>query len=383
MADVVRKVEMALKKAWTLVEAKQLELGLKAFDDAAAADPENDAIPVEKGVALFRVGRPAEALAAFERAVTLNAKNMTARANAAKMLGQLGRRDDALAAYEAGLALEATSFALLLGCGTALHEAGRHEDAILRFELAVAAKPREGEPWFRKALAKKALGDRDAALAAFAEACALRPKYVDALRERAVLLRELGRMKEAWTQVLDAVKAAGEASPIELLCVAAETALEVGQAADALKCAEKALEKSKEAAPAWLLKARAQEKLGNPSGAALAEGTGHMVAGRLPEALAALERALQVEPRYTAAWCNRAVVLERMERLEDAVKCYERALEIDPGNALLWHNKGNLLWGKLGRRDEAVRCYKRETKIDHRRWFDLAPEVRAEVDKLL
>lgn len=382
MADVVRKVEMALKKAWTLVEAKQLELGLKAFDDAAQADPENDAIPVEKGVALFRAGRLADALACFERAVAINARNMTARANAAKMLAQLGRREDALAAYEVGLTIEAESFTLLMGSGTALLEMGRHDEALVRFERATVAKPREGEPWFRKALAKKAQGDVDAALAALAEACALRPKYVDALRERAVLLRELGRAKDAWPHVTEAIKTSGEASTIDLLCTAGDIALEIGNTGDALRCAEKAIEKSKDSERAWMLKSRVQEKLGNAAGSALAAGTAHMVAGRLEDALAALDRAVQAEPRYTAAWCNRAVVLEKLGRPADAVECYDRALQIDPGNCVLWHNKGNLLWGPLGRKDDAVKCFKRETKIDHRRWFDLPPEIRAEVDKL-
>jgi tetratricopeptide (TPR) repeat protein len=106
-----------------------------------------------------------------------------------------------------------------------------------------------------------------------------------------------------------------------------------------------------------------------------------MVAGRLEDALAALDRALEADARYTAAWCNRAVVLERMERPDDAARSYEKALEIDPGSPVLWHNMANLLLGKLGRREEAVRCYRREVKLDHRRWFELPPEIRAEVDK--
>src|SRR5437899_964214 len=114
MADVTRKVEMALKKAWTLVEAKQLDLGLKAFDEAIAADR------------------------------------------------------------------------------------------------------------------------------------ALRPKYTEALKERALLLRDLGRSKEAWTHAVDAIKAAGEASMVDLLCAAGDIALDLGQGADALKLAEKSLEKSKD-----------------------------------------------------------------------------------------------------------------------------------------
>jgi tetratricopeptide (TPR) repeat protein len=106
-----------------------------------------------------------------------------------------------------------------------------------------------------------------------------------------------------------------------------------------------------------------------------------MVEGRLDPALAELDRAVALEPRYGAAWCNRAVALERMTRFDDAVASLDRALEIDPGAAALWHNKGNLLL-KAGKREDALRCFKREVKIDHRRWFDLPPEIRSAVDQL-
>jgi tetratricopeptide (TPR) repeat protein len=382
VADVSRRVEMALKKAWTLIEAKQVELGLKAFDDAIAADPENESLLVEKGVALFRSARIEEAIRSFEAALARNAKNAVARANAAKALLQLGRRDAALALYEAGLAVEAESFTLLLGSGVALLELGRADEALARFGKAAAVKPREGEPWYRCGLALRAKGDLAGALGAFAEACGLRPKYTEALRERALTLRSLGRPKEAWPHAVEAVKAAGEGASIELLCAVGDIALDLGQGGDALTCAEKALQKSKESAEAWALKARAQEKLGNAASAALSAGTGHMVAGRLEDALTSLDKAISIDPRYTAGWCNRAVVLERLGRNEDAAKSYERALEIEPGAALVWHNFGNLLYGKLGRKDEALRCFRREVKLDHRRWFDLPTEIRSAVDQL-
>ncbi len=106
-----------------------------------------------------------------------------------------------------------------------------------------------------------------------------------------------------------------------------------------------------------------------------------MVEGRLADALAALDRAVALDPRYVAAWCNRAVILERLEQPADALESYERALAADPGSAVVWHNKGNLLWSKLGRPDEAVKAFRREVKLDSRRWFELPPEIRAKVDQ--
>ena len=101
-----------------------------------------------------------------------------------------------------------------------------------------------------------------------------------------------------------------------------------------------------------------------------------MIQERYPDALESLEAAVTARPRYTAAWCNRAVVLERMGRPDDALESYDRAIQRDPRSVVLWHNKGILLMGTLGRADEAAACFREEIKLDSRRWFELTPEIR-------
>lgn len=70
------------------------------------------------------------------------------------------------------------------------------------------------------------------------------------------------------------------------------------------------------------------------------------------EAIWSFERSTTIDPRNAEAWYNRGIVLCSLERYEDAVVSLEKALEIDPQSAIVWHNKGVAL-KHLGRDNEA------------------------------
>jgi len=65
-------------------------------------------------------------------------------------------------------------------------------------------------------------------------------------------------------------------------------------------------------------------------------------AGRLPEALARLDAALQLQPGYAPAHYNRGWTLENAGDLVAAGAAYERALELDPGHAQAAANRAAL-----------------------------------------
>jgi tetratricopeptide (TPR) repeat protein len=54
-------------------------------------------------------------------------------------------------------------------------------------------------------------------------------------------------------------------------------------------------------------------------------------AGKLEEALAECDAAIQISPKYAQAQLARGLVLDEMDRLEDAIAAYESALKLDPG----------------------------------------------------
>lgn len=74
--------------------------------------------------------------------------------------------------------------------------------------------------------------------------------------------------------------------------------------------------------------------------------------GRLPEAIAAYERALAIRPRYALAHNNLGLALMRLQKLDEAERHYRAALEIDEN---YWEARANLALalGSRGRYHDA------------------------------
>jgi len=62
-------------------------------------------------------------------------------------------------------------------------------------------------------------------------------------------------------------------------------------------------------------------------------------AGRLPEAIALLDKLLSQRPGDAIAWNNRANMLLEIGRLNEALQSYDRAIALNPEYAEAWHNR--------------------------------------------
>lgn len=73
-------------------------------------------------------------------------------------------------------------------------------------------------------------------------------------------------------------------------------------------------------------------------------------AGRRPEAAAAYEAAIRLDPDYAEAYNNLGVLLNQLGRPKEAWEKFERSVRIDPGNAVSQNNLGDSLaqHGRLG-----------------------------------
>ncbi len=65
--------------------------------------------------------------------------------------------------------------------------------------------------------------------------------------------------------------------------------------------------------------------------------------GNYDDALAAYDKALEIDPNHVSAWNNKGIVLSRLKRFEESITCYDKAIEIDPKYANAWYNKANAL----------------------------------------
>jgi Tfp pilus assembly protein PilF len=60
--------------------------------------------------------------------------------------------------------------------------------------------------------------------------------------------------------------------------------------------------------------------------------------GLWKEAAYRWEKAVQIDPTYSAAWNNLAIAYEQQGNFEQAMKAYEKAVQLDPKNAMLRQN---------------------------------------------
>ena len=79
--------------------------------------------------------------------------------------------------------------------------------------------------------------------------------------------------------------------------------------------------------------------------------------------LAAMDKALALNPEHVNAWVNKGVALDALGQTVEALAAYERALALNPEHASAWVNKGVAL-GALGQTAEALAAYERALALN-------------------
>ncbi|MEG4351972.1 tetratricopeptide repeat protein [Microcoleus sp. LAD1_D3] len=85
--------------------------------------------------------------------------------------------------------------------------------------------------------------------------------------------------------------------------------------------------------------------------------------GRNSEAIIALEKALEINPNFHIAWNNLGLTLNDLGRQSEALTAFETALKIDPKFQMAWNGLGNVL-RDLGRQSEALTAFETALEID-------------------
>jgi protein O-mannosyl-transferase len=80
--------------------------------------------------------------------------------------------------------------------------------------------------------------------------------------------------------------------------------------------------------------------------------------GKMDEAIAHYDKALELDPTYGEAHYNLANALVRLGRISAAIAHYEKAVELNPNNAMGFHNLGSVLV-QSGRVDEGIAQYRK------------------------
>ena len=238
---------------------------------------------------------------------------------------------EAARCYEQGLLAEPDDTALRLNLGFVLVEQGRFAPAAERLHQALALRRPEDafahEAHFLLGRAQAGLGRLEEAFASFEAATRIQPDFADAVGEAARTLHLLGRYAEAadWARRWCDLRP----SPFTRMLLANELML-CGRAD----------------AAADLLVLVSAEEPGNVDAAVLRHGA-LMQAGRIAEALAEADRALQLAGPQPHLLVNRSVPLERLHRFDEALACLDQALALQPGHRDALVNRVSVLLEQL------------------------------------
>ena len=93
-------------------------------------------------------------------------------------------------------------------------------------------------------------------------------------------------------------------------------------------------------------------------------------------AIAAYQKATQHAPHDASVWLKLGVLLENLNRPEDALGVYIKVVELQPDNVWAWHDQGKVL-ETLGHPNKALLAYSRAVEIKPK--FQLAVESRKRI----
>ncbi len=82
------------------------------------------------------------------------------------------------------------------------------------------------------------------------------------------------------------------------------------------------------------------------------------------EALASLDKVIELNPNHAIVWANRGAVLIALERYEEALEYCDKAIELNPNEANAWYNRGAALLPNPERHSEALVSFNKGTQLD-------------------
>jgi tetratricopeptide (TPR) repeat protein len=154
----------------SFLDAGDVEKALACFQRALSNFGDSADAWYGKGLALLRMGRPAEAAEALARADMLRHNDPEVANSLGEALLGAGKRDAAIQQFDRVIGLRSDFARAYLNKGIALMALARYEPALICFDEALSREPANIEAWRGKGHALEKLGRIDEADAALAQA---------------------------------------------------------------------------------------------------------------------------------------------------------------------------------------------------------------------
>jgi tetratricopeptide (TPR) repeat protein len=287
-----------------------------------------------------------EVISALDEALKMDPRNETILIRKASYLNIVGRVNESSAQENT------TEYWTMIGDDLAMNESN-YQGALVAFEKAIQIDPENMGAWDRKALIHYVLSKQ-----AYLRVLSLSEKWLEnnpqdarAWQARAAALQSLDRIDESNQSLEKAIEIYDQ-----------ETRENPGNAT------------------AWFYKAEvmanrtdalaAYEKVIELNGsmeitAMLTKGNILLNLGKSEEAIAVIDKAIQLDPKNPQAWKEKALDSYVLGKYNESLAAYEMVIELEPeyAPAWIWKGKGDALKA-LGRQSEADAAYARAEELN-------------------
>lgn len=300
----------------------EVRLQVERAYEYARQHPRDAKASGELGMLLDLYHRPEEALACYERAHRLDPSAFQWLYYLGALQAKQGKHQEAAQTLRAALRLNPDYLPARLKLGDSLFAAGELDQSNTAYSAIIARWPQTAEAYYGLGRISAAHGDLTAARESYLKACDLFPRYGAAHYALAQVDRKLGKREESDHELSLHEKTRTLVPPVE----------------DPLRDALRALDLAAESH--------------------LERGVGLEQAGRLDDAIAETERALELDPKLVMAHANLIILYGRAGDLKKAEEHYQAAVKLNPNQfADAPYNYGLVLMkeGKLGEAEKAFR----------------------------
>ncbi|MHB1558457.1 MAG: tetratricopeptide repeat protein, partial [Isosphaeraceae bacterium] len=330
-----------------LAQEKRLAEAAAQYEQLDRAEPNNpDTLKDWGNLVLSDPARPpaecrSAAAAIWRRLLVARPEDAVATAQVADLLRHAELVDDALALYRKAIEQAPGNPQYREYLGEYLHKLKRPAEAVAEWSKMAEGPTRNPRNLGRLAEVLAGFGYLQEAVAPLTQAIGLEPDDFHLRMRLAEFLHRLGRFDEAEKQL---ATAAGLVARPDQRSAVLESRLRNDQQAGRLSTNIDAMRKELDIQPAasadrWIELARYLE-----------------ADGRLPEAVRAADRAIEIGPRSIPAWTLAARVRESAGNLGDAVSALRRLAEVDRRNRAEYLTGIARLESRLGRVDEAIKA---------------------------
>lgn len=296
--------------------------------DRARAHPKDAEASGKLGMLLDLYKRPDQAAACYRRAHQLDPGSFRWLYFLGSLLAKQGKHSDAAANLRAALALEPDYLPARLKLGESLFTAGEIDQSEQVYSAIVKQFSGVAEAYYGLGRISAARGKPESAIEFFRTAAELFPTYGAAHYALAQVERKLGQTEQSQREITLYTKNRYIVPPIE------------DPLRDELR------------------------KLDQGAASHLERGVQLEQVGRIEDAIAETERALQLDPKLVQAHVNLIILYGRMGDRGKAEEHYQAAVSLNPNQFPgAYYNYGVLLLGE-GKLDEADKAFRRALEIN-------------------